>query len=122
MIDKLKKIADAVQFLRLPSVALGLICLITVTTIIFVSNSQKGDFFVIPSVVGLVWSMTTYSFLVYFRTVPEKSDQSWNFIKRMKRRILRAGYWIMGMLFIVTTIGAIFVSFRMLNIWVRDYG
>lgn len=122
MIDKLKKIADAVQFLRLPSVALGLMSLIAITTIIFGSNSKEWDFFAIPSVVGLVWSMTTYSFLSYFPTVPEKSDHSWSFIKRMKRRILRAGYWIMGVLFIVTTIGAIFVSFRMINIWVRDYG
>jgi len=122
MIDKLKKIADTVQFLRLPSVALGLMSLIAITTIIFGSNSKEGDFFAIPSVVGLVWSMTTYSFLVCFRTVPEKSDQSWSFIKRMKRRILRVGYWIMGVLFIVSTIGAIFVSFRMINIWVRDYG
>jgi hypothetical protein len=122
MIDKLKKIADAVQFLRLPSVALGLICVIAITTIIFGSKSQEGSYFAIPSFVGMVWSLNTYSFLVFFRTVPVKSDQSWNFIRRMKRRILRAGYLIMGVLFIVTTIGAIFVSFRMINIWFRDYG
>ena len=122
MIDKLKKIADAVQFLRLPSVALGLICVIAITTIIFGSKSQEGNYFAIPSFVGMVWSLNTYSFLVYFRTVPVKSDQSWNFIRRMKRRILRAGYLIMGVLFIVTTIGAIFVSSRMIRIWFRDYG
>ena len=122
MIDKFKKIADAVQFLRLPSVALGLFCVIAITTIIFGSRSQEGDYFAIPGFVGMVWSLNTYSFLVYFRTVPVKSDQSWNFIRRMKRKILRAGYLIMGVFFIVTTIGAIFVSSRMIYIWSLDFG
>ncbi len=122
MIDKFKKIADAVQFLRLSSVALGLFCVIAITTIIFGSRSQEGDYFAIPSFVGMVWSLNTYSFLVYFRTVPVKSDQSWNFIRRMKLKILRAGYLIMGVFFIVTTIGAIFVSSRMIYIWSLDFG
>ena len=122
MIDMLKKIADAVQFLRLPSVVLGLICLIAITTILIGSKSQEEEFFAIPSAVGLLWSITTYSFLVYFYAVPEKADQSWKFVKRLKRRIVRAGFWIMGVVFVATTIGAIFVSYRMIAIWLRDYG
>ena len=121
MIDMLKKIADVIQFLRLPSVVLGLICLIAITTILIGSKSHEEDFFAIPSAIGLLWSITTYSFLVYFRAVPEKADQSWKFVKRLKRRIVRAGYWIMGVVFVATTIGAIFVSYRMIAIWLRDY-
>ena len=122
MIDMLKKIADAVQFLRLPSVVLGLICLIAITTILISSESHEEEFFAIPSAVGLLWSITTYSFLVYFHAVPEKADQSFKFLKRLKRRIVRAGYWFMGVVFVATTIGAIFVSYRMFTIWYRDYG
>ena len=122
MIDMLKKIADAVQFLRLPSVVLGLICLIAITTILIGSKSHEEDFFAIPSAVGLLWSIITYSFLVYFRAVPDKADQSWEFVKRLKRRIARAGYWLMGAVFMGTTLAAIFVSYRMITIWLRDYG
>lgn len=122
MIDMLKKMADAAQFLRLPSVVLGLICLIVITTILIGSETHEEEFFAIPSAVGLLWSITAYGFLVYFRAVPEKADQSWKFVKRLKRRIVRAGYWFMGVVFVATTIGAIFVSYRMIAIWLRDYG
>ena len=122
MIDMLKKIADAVQFLRLPSVVLGLICFIVITTILIGSESHEEEFLAIPSAVGLLWAIFTYSFLVYFRAVPEKAHRSWKFVKRLKRRMVRAGYWIMGVVFVATTIGAIFVSYRMIAIWFRDYG
>lgn len=122
MIDTLKKIADSLQFLRLPSVALGLTSIIALITIIVAPDSFEEKFFAIPSAVGLLWSVTTYSFLVYFRAVPEKADLSWKLAKRLKRRIVRAGYWIMGAVFIATTTAATFVSFRMITIWLRDYG
>jgi hypothetical protein len=99
-----------------------MICLIAITTILIGSKSHEKEYFAIPSAVGLLWSITTYSFLVYFHAVPEKADQSWKFVKRLKRRIVRAGYWIMGVVFIATTIGAILVSYRMIAIWLRDYG
>ena len=122
MIDMLKKIADAVQFLRLPSVVLGLICFIVISTILVGSEPHEEEFLAIPSAVGLLWAIFTYSFLVYFRAVPEKAHRSWKFVKRLKRRMVRTGYWIMGVVFVAITIGAIFVSYRMIAIWFRDYG
>ena len=122
MIDRFKKIANALQFLLLPSVVLGLVSLVAMTTIIFSSKSHEEDFYLIPSAVGILWSITTYSFLVSFRNVPHKADQSWKFFKRLKRKIARAGYWLTGDVFIGTTLGAIFVSYRMITIWLRDYG
>lgn len=121
MIDTFKKIADTLQFLRLPSMILGFVSLVAITTIIISSKSHEEEFFLIPSFVGILWSITTYSFLVYFRDVPEKGGRSWKFSKRLKRAIARAGYWLMGAVFIGTTIGAIFISYRMITIWLRDY-
>jgi hypothetical protein len=122
MIDKLKIIAEALYFLRIPSVVLGLVSLAAMMTIVVNSKSHDGDFYLIPSFVGLIWSITTYSFLVAFRTVPQKADQSWKFIKRLKRTLVRIGYWLMGVIVIGTTIGALIISYRIIAVWARDYG
>lgn len=121
MIDRFTKIANALQFLRLPSVVIGLVSLVTMIAIIVSPKSLEGDLYLIPSAVGILWSVTTYSFLVNFHAVPQKADRSWTFFKRVRRMITRVWYWFMGMVFIGTTVGAIFVSYRMITIWLKDY-
>ena len=61
MIDKLQRIAKAIQILRLPTIAIGLISLASIVMIIFTSKHHEGDRFLIPSFVGLFWAMSTLS-------------------------------------------------------------
>ena len=96
--------------------------LVVAVTVVFGSKSHEEDFFLIPSAVGILWSIAAYSFLISFHTVPHKAEKSWKFFKRLKRNIARGGYWLMGIVFLGTTIGALFVSYRMIAIWLRDYG
>lgn len=121
MIDKLQRVAGRLQFLRLPAMVLGLVSLATMITVIVSSKSHEDDYYLMPSIVGLLWSMASYSFLVNFSSIPEKSDSSWKLIARFKRSAVRAGYWLLAMLFILTTVGALFVSYRMITIWLRDF-
>jgi hypothetical protein len=76
MIDKLQGIAQAIQILRLPSIAVGLISLASMVGIIFISKSHESDRFLIPSIAGLLWAISTYSFIVIFRSVPKKANKS----------------------------------------------
>ena len=122
MIDRLQRIAQSIQFLRLPSIAVGLISLASMVVIILTSKSHEGDRFLIPSVVGLLWAMTTYAFLVTFRSVPEKANKTLRLVSRLKRNISRGWYWFISVVFIGTTAAAIFITIRMVSIWLRDYG
>jgi hypothetical protein len=90
-------------------------------TIIIGSKSHADDFYLIPSAVGVLWSVTSYSFLINFISVPKRADPSWRFFRRLKRHVARTGYWLLGVVFIATTAGALFASYRMVNIWLRDY-
>jgi hypothetical protein len=121
MIDLLNKIATYLQFLRIPFIVLGLISLAAMITIIIGSKSYEDDFFLIPSAVGVLWSITSYSFLINFSSVPKRADPSWKFFRRLKHHVSRAGYWLLGNVFFATTLGALFASYRMFSIWLRDY-
>jgi hypothetical protein len=122
MIDKLQRIAQAIQILRLPSIAVGLIGLASLVMIMFISKSHEGDRFLIPSIVGLFWAISAYSFIVTFRSVPEKANKSLKFFSKLKRIINRGWYWFIGVVFLCTTVAAMFVTYRMVSIWLRDYG
>ena len=116
MIDKLQRIAQAIQILRLPSIAVGLISLASMVMIMFISNSHESDRFLIPSIVGLLWAISTYSFIVTFRSVPEKANKSLKFFSKLKRIINRGWYWFIGLVFLGTTMAVMFVTYRMVSI------
>ncbi|MGI9301549.1 MAG: hypothetical protein ACR2RB_02425 [Gammaproteobacteria bacterium] len=122
MIDSLQRIAQAIQILRLPAVAVGLISLASIAVIIFASSSHEGDRLLIPSVAGLLWAVSAYSFIVTFRSVPEKASNTLRFFSRLKRNISRGWYWFISVVFLGTTAAGIFVTSRMVSIWLRDYG
>ena len=121
MIDKLQRISRSIQFLRLPAIAVGLICLATAILVILSSNSSDGDRFLIPSVVGVLWAMSTYTFIVTFRSVPERADNSLSIFGKFGRYVQRGWYWAISVIFIGTTVTAIYFTNSMLSIWLRDY-
>lgn len=122
MIDKLQRIAQAIQFLRLPSVAVGLICLASIVLVVLTSESHDGDRFLIPSFVGVLWAMSIYSFIGTFRSVPEKADETLSFFSKLKRNISRGWYWFIGAIFLGVTVAAMYVTRLMVLIWLGDYG
>ena len=121
MIDKLQRVSQAIQHLRLPAIAVGFFCLVTMIVIILNSNSHVGDRFLIPSYVGVVWAMSTYTFIVTFESVPEKADNSLSIFGKLKRHLHRGWYWVISMVFLSTTLAAIYFTNSMISIWLRDY-
>ena len=121
MIDKLQNISQAIQYLRLPAIAVGFFCLVSTIVIILNSNSHVGDRFLIPSFVGVVWAMSTYTFIVTFQSVPEKADNSLSVIGKLKRHLHRGWYWVISMVFLGTTLAAIYFTNSMISIWLRNY-
>lgn len=121
MIDRLGKIAQTLQFLRIPTIITGLVCLIVLTVIIFTSKTHEDDIYLIPSIIGLLWSVTAYSFLTGFNSVPQKAEDSWKFFQRVKRKLIRSWYWLLAIIFLGTSILAILVTFRIISIWIGDY-
>ncbi len=121
MIDKLQRISQAIQHLRLPAIAVGMFCLATTVVIILNTNSTDGDRFLIPSFVGLLWAMSTYTFIVTFRSVPEKADNSLSMFVKLKRNLHRGWYWVISMVFLSSTVAAIYFTKSMISIWLRDY-
>jgi hypothetical protein len=122
MIDKLQQFSQSIQFLRLPAIVVGLSCLATMATIFLGSVSHDGDRFLVPAFVGVLWAMSTYSFIVTFQFVPEKAGKTLGFFSKLKRNLYRGWYWLISVVFLGTTIVAIYLTNSLVSMWLRDYG
>lgn len=120
MIDKLRYIAETIQILRLPLIVLGLLCLSMAAFVLFVSNTSER--YLIPSCVGVLWATSTYFFIETFRSAPDRGNETLTFFGRLKRKLHRAWYWIIAMVFLSTTIAAIYITNKLISIWFRDFG
>ena len=50
------------------------------------------------------------------------TSKSLKFFSKLKRNINRGWYWFIGVAFLGTTVAVMFVTYRMVSIWLRDYG
>jgi len=121
MLDKLQRIAQSIQFFLVPSIGIGVGCLLAATTIIFTSTTHEGDHYLIPALVGLVWALSVYAFIVTFRNIPARKSEGIGFFQKLKRSIVRGWYWVVGVVFIATTFSAIFITYRLISIWIKDF-
>lgn len=116
------RFANAIQIVRIPSLVFGLICFVSIASVVFMSRSHEEDQFLLPAVVGLLWAISTYAFITTFRIVPEKSDKTWKITNRLKRNIYRGWYWLVSFTFVGITVIIIFMTGRMVTIWLKEFG
>ena len=99
----------------------GVLFLVIVVVIILFSNAREDDKYLIPGVLGILWSLSAYTFISNFQSVPEKAKRPDGFFHRLKRNIHRSWYWIIAFIFTGTTVAAVFLTFRLISIWLNDY-
>ena len=122
LLDTFNRFANAIQIVRIPSLVFGLLCFVSIASVVFMSRSHEEDQFLLPAVVGLLWAISTYAFITTFRIVPEKSDKTWKITNRLKRNIHRGWYWLVSFTFVGITVVIIFMTGRMVTIWLKEFG
>ena len=121
MIDSFQRFANRLWPLRIVAVGAGVFSLVLVVVMMFFSTTQEDDRYLIPGVLGILWSLSTYAFISTFQSVPEKAKRSDGFLHRLKRNIHRSWYWIIAFIFTGTTVATVFLTFRLFSIWLNDY-
>jgi hypothetical protein len=87
VLEALEKLAHAIRFLRLPSIVIGTVALVSALRMIF--NPELDDLYLIPSVIALLWAMSSYFFIVTFCSIPTRPDDSMPIFARLKQKVGR---------------------------------
>ena len=96
-------------------------CAIAAGVIIFSSTHHTNDRYLLPALIGLLWSLNACAFIVGFRTVPSPAERADGIAVRIHRRMRRARYRLLALAFVGTTVAVIIVTFKMASLWWREF-
>lgn len=123
MIDALQRIAVRIRALRYVAVVLGVLCLAALAFIILVAPaSGPGNRYMVPAIVGFIWCLSAYGFIDTFQSVPQRADRGQGFFARIKLRMYRAWFWLLAAVFILSTLAAVILTFKLGSFWLGRYG
>ena len=122
MLDRFHRVALSTQFLLLPAIVIGFVCVAMVLYAIFSGQTSEESPFLMPGLVGALWAMVTYAFLVTFRVIPEPANRYQRFVRRMFTNLRRGWYWLLAWICIGTTLLVVILTYRMLALWITRSG
>ena len=95
---------------------------IFVITFIFSIIGTGLDRYVIPSVIGGMWTMLGFAFITGFQVIPDHAPPDGSITERMTAQMARAAYWLLAVLTGAASLGALLLTFRLLVIWSTGNG
>lgn len=122
MLDYLHKLARIMRPGYYLFIGLGVFGALTAILVTLRSSGPRGDQWLIPSLLLMVWGTWAYVFVRSFQTVPERAPPALPWRHRLLRRLQRTGYGLLGLGFIAASTAALLLSLRLLGVWLRDYG
>ena len=82
----------------------------------------SGERWVIPSIVGVLWALSVYSFIGSFQHVPVKADSRASLPAKLKAVLRRAPYWVLACLALISSAAVLILSYRLFSVWLHDFG
>ena len=89
--------------------------------VVLIEDGADKDVYIIPSIVGVLWSLLCLLLLSVFPYVPPKPDKQMRFFKRLKIRLARGGYLLGSLVFYVLSASVIWLTLRLINVWRADF-
>jgi len=89
--------------------------------VVFIEEGAEKDVYIIPSIVGALWSLVCLLLLAVFPYVPAKPDKEMRFSKRLKIRLARGGYHIGSLIFCLSSAAVLWLTVRLISVWRADF-
>ncbi|MET0119153.1 MAG: hypothetical protein ABW090_17175 [Sedimenticola sp.] len=121
MLEKLHRVAR--RLTPYQNVALGLAAasIIAVVVILLALEPAGSDYYLYPLIVLFLWFLSIYALIDCFKEIPGHPRAQKGFIRKAKAGISRSWSWLMGILFIASTLGVIALSWKLISLWIKDY-
>lgn len=89
--------------------------------VIFSIQGDVQDIYLIPTTLCLLWSLSCWLMLSFLPNVPSKISQQHSFILRLKNGIVRSGYYLFALIFILLTVLIMVLTIKLLGVWYTDF-
>ena len=120
MIERLHRIALFLSPMKWPAFALSICMLLIVLLIVLSPNSATEEIYLVPSIVGLLFFFTLFVLVANFDEVPRKIESGDRFLLRIKIRMYRFWFTVLGLLFSLAAVVEVILAFSLLRVWMDE--
>ena len=121
MIDYLSEFSKKLVWLKPFFLLTTVIAFIIFGYVVLLEQGSGKDVLIIPSIIGMLWSLVCLFLLLVFPYVPSKADKQLHYVKRLKTRFIRAGYHIGAVIFVLLSVLVFWLSLKLLSVWYTDF-
>jgi len=121
MIDHLRALSKKFLWLKPLFLITTAAAFILFGYVVLIEEGSGKDVYLIPCLIGLLWSLVCSLLLSVFPYVPPKSDQQKRFPERLKTWLVRGAYHIGALMFCVLSVLVVWLTLRLLNVWRADF-
>ena len=117
MIEKLNRIALLLSPLKWPALLLSVLMLFVVLAIGISTSFEAEENYLVPSIIALLFFLALFALIANFEEVPRKVEPGDSFILRIKIRLYRCWFSVLGLLFFLAAGASIFFAVKLLRLW-----
>lgn len=121
MLDRLHRIACKLLPLRMLFLGLAVFGFLALITSLFAETGRDQGLITMPAMTLFLWALAVYVFILNFAVIPQRKAEEGSLVKRGWQRLQRAWYWLVGLFFLVTTLVLLYVTTRIVTLWLRDF-
>lgn len=121
MLDRLNRLALLLRPLRSTLLVLMALTFIAMAAVIITDSDQKQNLYLLPLLVAFLWFLSTYALILNFQIIPDTHRGQKGLINKTKAAVLRSWYWLIGLIFFISTLGVLGFSWKLIGIWLKDY-
>lgn len=121
MLENLQRAALILRPLKIPALAGSFASLAVVVALVLRGGPRDDDRILIPALVVFLLLVSLYLLVAGFAAIPPRPLPEDGFRRRLVIRFYRLVFWLIGILFLVTSLVVVSLTSKMIGIWLRDY-
>ncbi|MEJ2308413.1 MAG: hypothetical protein P8Z31_06290 [Gammaproteobacteria bacterium] len=121
MLDRLNRLAGWLLPVRNLFLGLAILGFLMIVASLFIESRGEEGRFVIPFLMLFLWAFSVYVFIINFAVVPSGARQGDGLMRRSWQRARRTWYWLVALFFLLTTAACLYLTIRLVMLWLRDF-
>lgn len=121
MLERLNSIARRLLPLRMLFLGLAVFAFLMLIVSLFAEQGGQQGLFAMPALTLFLWALSVFVFILNFAIIPQRQAGESGLVRRGLRRLQRGWYWLVGLFFLSTTLVLLYVTTRLVIIWLRDF-
>ncbi len=121
MIESLKRLSSKLRWCRAFILFIGFGFFLLFLGSVLNVKGIESDIYLIPSLLGFVWSLLLFLLVSIFPYVPPKPSKKERFFKKIKIKFKRFFYYTLAIMFLAITFTVLYVTFKLSGIWRGSY-